>query len=83
MKTITLNSDNRSIILADDAVAVSLETDHVRKGDERIYGLPASDVTLHEGVSVPADWESSKYMFDGSVWSDNPDWVDPEADLIG
>lgn len=81
MKTITLNSDNRSIILADDAVVVTLESNHVKKGYERIYGLPASDVTLHEGVTVPADWASSKYLFDGTTWTLNPDWTDPEADV--
>lgn len=78
MKTITLNSDNRSILLAEDADSVLLESNYVQRGSERIYGLPSSTVTLHESVTVPDDWEPSRYLFDGTTWSANPDWVDLE-----
>jgi len=83
MKVITLNADNRSILIAEDADAVSLEVDHVKRNDDRIYGLPKDKVTLHEGVDVPADWSPSRYIFDGTSWTQNPDWVDPAALLNG
>jgi len=78
MKTITLKKDNRSILLEDDSVTVTVKSDHVARGEERIYGIHSGNVTLHENVSVvPSDWSSSKYFFDGSEWTQNPDWVDP------
>lgn len=82
MKTITLNSDNRSIITAQDTDVVTVESNHVVRNEERIYGIGAATVTLHEGVTVPEDWSSSKYFFDGSTWTLNPDWVDPEAEQV-
>jgi hypothetical protein len=82
MKTITLNTDNRSIRLVEDSVGVTVNSDHVRIGETRVYGISESNVTLHEGVTnAPEDWSSSKYFFDGSDWTENPDWVDPTADL--
>jgi hypothetical protein len=73
MKTITLISDNRSVLIAQDSDVVTLESNHIRRNDERIYGLPAGEVTLHENVQVPEDWMSSRYFFDGSVWTVNAD----------
>lgn len=83
MKTITLKSDSRSILIAEDTDTVSLEADHVKRNDERIYGLPQDKVALHEGVDVPADWSSSRYLFDGTSWTQSPDWVNPATLLNG
>lgn len=81
MKTVTLKADNRSILLVEDSVDVTVNADHVAKGEERIYGIFDSNVDLHEGVTAPEDWAASKYFFDGSDWTANPDWVDPEEML--
>jgi len=81
MKTITLNADNRSILIAEDTDILSLESDHVKRNDERIYGLPQDKVTLHENVNAPSDWSSSRYLFDGTSWTQNPNWIDLEAKL--
>lgn len=78
MKTITLKADNRSILLAEDTDVVTVESNHVKRNEERIYGISADTVDLHEGVTAPEDWSSSKYFFDGTAWTQNPDWVDPE-----
>lgn len=79
MKTVTLKSDNRSILIAQDTDVVSVESNHVKRNEERIYGIGADTVTLYEGVTAPADWSSSKYFFNGTEWTQNPDWVDPET----
>jgi len=81
MKTVTLKSDNRSILIAQDVDFVSVEGDHVKRNEERIYGIGADTVTLYESVSAPIDWSPSKYFFDGEVWTLNPDWIDIEAIL--
>jgi len=78
MKTVTLKQDNRSIILEEDSVTVTVKSDHVARGDERIYGIHSGNVKLHSKVkNVPNDWAPSKYFYDGSNWTQNPDWVDP------
>lgn len=71
MKTLTLKKDNRSILICEDDVELVIESNHVRKGEERIYGIGADTVTLHEGVTAPEDWMSSKYFFDGTDWTLN------------
>lgn len=83
MKTITFNTDNRSIILTDDQTDLVVKTNHVRKSVERIYGLTQDKVTLYENVTnTPEDWKPSKYLFDGTNWTENPNWVDPEQMLL-
>jgi hypothetical protein len=81
MKTVTLKADNRSILVADDDESVLLLSNHVVRGQEKIYGLPLSDVVLHENVTLPIDWQPSKYFFDGSEWELNPKWVDSKERL--
>lgn len=81
MKTITLKADNRSILLVEDSVYVTVKADHVVKGEESIYGISETNVDLHEGVTASEDWAASKYFFDGSDWTLNPDWVDPKKKL--
>lgn len=76
MKTVTLKSDSRSILIAQDTDVLSVESNHVKCNEERIYGIGADTVTLYEGVTAPADWSSSKYFFDGINWELNPRWVD-------
>jgi hypothetical protein len=82
MKTVILISSNASIIIADESQEVSVMTDHIVRGAERIYGLGDSQVVLHEDVTVPSDWESSKYCFDGMEWTLNPDWFDFRDKLL-
>jgi hypothetical protein len=81
MKTVTLNKDNRSIMLVEDDVTVTLESNHVKKGSERVYGLSKDTVTLYEGVTAPEGWASSKYFFDGTDWTENPEYVELDEAL--
>jgi hypothetical protein len=76
MKTVTLKNDNRSILIAGDNETVLLLSDHVVKGQERIYGLLSFDIVLHENVTIPSNWQPSRYFFDGNRWELNPKWVD-------
>jgi hypothetical protein len=80
MKTVTLNADNRSVLVAEDADEIVLEADHIRHNNDRIYGLFVGIATLHEGVDVPSDWASSKYLFDGQDWSINPEYPAESGD---
>ena len=80
MQTITQNSISQVIL--DDATSIQVTDTGVRVGEplEYIIGyLNSSNCEVHTASDVPQDWEPSKYMFDGSTWSLNSDWVDPLA----
>jgi len=78
MQTITQNSISQVIL--DDATSIQVTDTGVLVGEplEYIIGyLNSSNCEVHAASDVPQDWEASKYMFDGSTWSLNSDWVDP------
>lgn len=76
MKTITLKTNNCSIIILEDTDVVTIESNHVKCNEERIYGIGTDSVDLHEGITVPEDWATGKYFFDGIEWTLNTDWID-------
>jgi hypothetical protein len=56
---------------------------HGTRGCYATAGLIISDLTpgnstLYTGVNdVPEDFKGEKYLFDGSSWTANPDYVEP------
>lgn len=81
MKTIVETSTGLSkYLLADDVTIVS-NADHIVVGDPAqfiIGDLNAGTVTITDNVTnAPEDWSGNKYMFDGTTWTLNPDWIDP------
>ena len=81
-KTITFNDSNNSAYLYSDSKKITVQEDEIIIGKisspELIIGdMNSNNATLHENVSAPADWFGHKYKFDGSDWSENPDWSDP------
>ena len=83
MKTIVETSSGLSkYLLADDVMIVS-NAENITVGDpvQFIIGdLKSSTVTITENVTnSPADWSGNKYFFDGTTWTLDPDWVDPEG----
>lgn len=84
MKTITENSTGLSKYLLDDNVAVTMSADNITVGDPAkfiIGDLNSGNATLTENVeNAPEDWAGNKYTFDGTTWTLDPNWVDPEAE---
>jgi hypothetical protein len=83
MKTLTRKGSGISLYIFDDAEFVSVGADKTVVGDpERlvIYDCNSSSVSLHEDVTPPEDWFGWKYFFDGTTWTQNPDWVDPSVE---
>lgn len=81
MKTIVETTTSLSKYLLDDAEVVVLNEDNIVVGDPAkfiIADLNASTVTVYEGVTAPEDWTGNKYTFDGTDWTLNPNWVEPE-----
>lgn len=83
MKTLTRNDNNISLYIFDDAKLVSVQADRTVVGSPEeliIADCNSGNVTLHENVTPPEDWTGWKYFFDGTTWTQNPDWVDPNAE---
>lgn len=82
MKTIVENTTRLSKYLLNDAESVVLNENTIVVGNPAKFivgDLNASTVTVYEGVTAPADWIGNKYIFDGTEWTLNPEWVDPVA----
>lgn len=84
MKTIVETATGLSKYLLDDSVAITTNSDHIVVGDPAqfiIGDLNSSNATITENVTnAPSDWTGNKYTFDGTTWTQNPDWVDPDAE---
>jgi hypothetical protein len=81
----TLVKAGKSIYLFDEAKVVVITADNITVGNppEFIIGdCSSTNTVLHEGVTAPSDWIGGKYLFDGEVWEINPNWIDPEADVV-
>lgn len=85
MKTIVENSTNLSKYLLADSETVTIEADKITVGNPAkfiIADLNSGNATLHTGVTNdPDDWTGNKYTFDGTTWTQDPNWVDPDADV--
>ena len=82
-KTIVENSTNLSKFVYDDAKVITMEATRIVIGDPEeliIACHNSSDSTVYENVTAPADWTGNKYTFDGTTWTLNPNWVDPDAE---
>jgi hypothetical protein len=85
MKTIVENATNLSKYLFEDDKAVDMQAGQINVGDPAnldfiIGDLNSGNSTLHENVTdAPADWFGNKYTYDGTTWTQDPNWVDPDA----
>jgi len=84
MKTIVETSTKLSKYLLADDVTITATADNITVGDPAqfiIGDLNSTTVTITESITnAPDDWTGNKYKLDGTTWSANPDWVDPEAE---
>jgi len=84
MKTIVETSTKLSKYLLADDVTITATSDNITVGDPAqfiIADLNSGNTTITENVTnAPEDWTGNKYFLDGTTWSANSDWVDPEAD---
>ena len=83
MKTIVETSTGLSKYLLADDVTITATADNITVGDPAqfiIGDLNSSNTTITENVTnAPEDWSGNKYTFDGTTWTLNPNWVDPET----
>ena len=83
-KTITENStklskyvfaNDKPVIMGEGIITVG--SDPV---DFYIADLNSSNSTMHTDVTAPDGWSGNKHFFDGTDWTNNPDWVDPNEE---
>lgn len=78
MKTLTRNGT--SIYVFSDDEFLSITENDITVGNPPkfiIADCNSTNTVLHEGVTPPEDWTGHKYLFDGTDWTLNPDWIDP------
>ena len=84
MKTIVETSTKLSKYLLADDVTITATSDSITVGDPAqfiIADLNSGNATITENVTnAPSDWVGNKYKLDGTTWSANSDWVDPDED---
>jgi len=84
MKTIVETSSGLSKYLLADDVTITATAENITVGDPAqfiIGDLNSTTVTVTDNVTnAPDDWTGNKYLFDGTTWTLNPDWVDPTLD---
>ncbi len=81
MKTLVWKDTNVSLFLWADGVPVVVGDVMTQAGDPvdmHILDCTSASAVLHENVTAPDDWFGCKYLFDGTAWTPNPDWVAPE-----
>ena len=87
MKTIVETSTGLSKYLLADDVTITATATEITVGDPAqfiIADLNSTTVTITDNVTnAPEDWTGNKYTFDGTTWTANPDWVDPDAEEGG
>ena len=84
MKTIVETSTKLSKYLLADDVAITATENDITVGDPAqfiIADLNSGNATITENITnAPEDWVGNKYKLDGTTWSANPDYVEPEEE---
>lgn len=81
----TLVKDGLSLYVFEDDKVLDITASNVQVGEPlefTILDCNSSNVTLHTDVTPPADWAGCKYNFDGTSWTANSDWEEPEEVVI-
>ena len=83
-KTITENStqlskyvfaNDKPVIMGEGIITVG--SDPV---DFYVCDLNSNNATMHTDVTAPDGWSGDKHFFDGTEWTNNPNWVDPNEE---
>ena len=76
MQTIIHNDTNMSAyIFEDDVVITAIASQTTASSLSFIIGdMKTSNSTIYTGVTPPEDWDGCKYCFDGTTWTENPNW---------
>jgi len=77
MQTITFKDSNISAYTFEDGDTLTATAENITCPDFIIGDMNSSNATIHTGVTPPGDWAGGKYLFDGTTWTANSDYVVP------
>ena len=80
MKTLCFKDTNVSAYLFNDATYIEVTSDKTIVGEPVeffILDMNSTTATLYLNVTAPSDWAGGKYLFDGTTWTANPNYVAP------
>jgi hypothetical protein len=77
MITVTFNDSDVSAYIFDDEHELVVTDSEISCPHFIIGDMNSTNATVHTGVTSPSDWQGGKYLFDGTVWALNSNWVDP------
>lgn len=83
MKTIVRKGTNVSLYLVADDVPVTVGDSITYIGgnvDTYVCDCKTENAMLHESATVPDDWVGHRYLFDGTSWTPNPNYVAPKSE---
>lgn len=75
MQTITQNG--LSLYIFHDDVTLIVTAENIITPDFTIGNLNSANSFVFKNVTPPSDWSGGRYLFDGTAWAKNPDWVAP------
>lgn len=76
----TLVRDGLSLYKFNDDEVITMEASRILVGNPLtliIGDCNSQNTTLYENVTLPDDWYGSKYQFDGTTWTQDPNWQEP------
>ena len=79
MKVLT-KASGLPINVFENSMDVTVTDSQVEVGSPLLYinlDYNSSNCNLYTDVTLPDDYESEKYIFDGSSWMLNPEWSEP------
>lgn len=79
----TITKDGVSLYVFADEAVLTVTDERIVTPDFIIWDCSSANSVVHQKVTLPTDWVGGKYLFDGSSWLPNPNWVaipDPKAE---
>jgi len=80
MKTLCLIESNKSVFIFNDNEVIEINDVNIIVGIPIkfiINELNSNNSKLWEKIQAPDDWIGVKYLFDGTTWTKNPDYIEP------
>jgi hypothetical protein len=78
MKTLVRSTTNESLFLLSDETYLFLENDKTIIGDpiqNIVLDCNNKNTIVYTNVTPPEDWIGCKYLYDGTTWTVNPDYI--------
>lgn len=79
MKTVVQRTTNLSKYVFDDDVELVMYNEMMLTPNFIVGDLNNTNAIIYEDVSPPENWVGNRYTFDGTDWTANDDWVDPDT----